>query len=155
MPSFLGIIEVMANAPKWTAAGVKALAAAVKKRREELGRNQLAVWEHDGPSNSTMTSIENGAKLFITWHTLEALDRGLDWRPGNAVRIVSGNAPLDHASISKKPAENMPASQLADMVVDGLLELLRRRIQDAEDWPRDFLEGDAEAGRAENGDDAV
>lgn len=132
----------MANAPKWKPAEVRALAAAVKARREEIGRNQLDVRKHGGPANSTMTSIEQAKSLYITWHTLRCLDEGLDWPDGNAVRIVSGHEPLDPAVATKIPLENMPGPQLSDMVISGLIELLRRRIQDAEDWPGSFLDGD-------------
>lgn len=144
------MIEGMANAPKWTTAGVKALATAVKKRRdEELGLTQLEVGRRGGPANSTMTSIEKAASLYITWHTLRALDRGLDWPEGNALRIVSGHEPLDHASFSKSPVEDKSSAELVDTVLDSLIELLRRRIQDSEeDWPPSFLQGDPEAGRA-------
>jgi len=142
----------MANAPKWTPAGVRALAQAVKKRREEIGRNQVQVGEHGGPTNSTMTSIEKGSNLHITWHTLRALDQGLDWPDGNAVRIVSGHEPLDPAVTTKVPLENMPGPQLSELVITGLVELLRRRVQDSEDWPGAFLYDDPEPSRAEDRD---
>lgn len=149
------MIKGMANAPKWTPAGVKALAVAVKKRRKELGRNQADIGKvFGGPRNSTMTSIENAVNLYITWHTLRLLDESLDWPAGNAVRIVSGGEPLDPALTINVPLENMPQAELSDMVIGGLVELLRRRIQDAEDWPRSFLEGDSDTGGSENGDDA-
>jgi hypothetical protein len=60
---------------------------AVLARREELGLSQLDVWHKRGPSNTTLTAIENGRMSDLTPATAKKLDNGLDWEPGGALRL--------------------------------------------------------------------
>jgi hypothetical protein len=81
----------------WTQEAVDALAAAVGERRRYLGRSQIEVWQHGGPANSTMTSLETAASLSVTPSTLKKLDIGLEWVPGTAARVVRGEVPPSSA----------------------------------------------------------
>ncbi len=66
------------------------LASAVKARRLELGLNQMEVWNAGGPSNTTLTTIENGRLDTLTLATAKKLDRGLRWEQGSAMRVWEG-----------------------------------------------------------------
>lgn len=61
------------------------LAFHVKWRRGNLGLNQLEVWQAGGPSNTTLTEIENGRLETLTNSTAKKLDKGLQWEPGSAM----------------------------------------------------------------------
>lgn len=56
----------------------------VKARRLELDLNQLEVSAAGGPSNSMLTTIENGRLGELTRATARKLDKGLQWEPGSA-----------------------------------------------------------------------
>lgn len=80
----------MAN---WSQEAVERLADTVSQRRRHLGRSQIEVWERGGPSNSTMTSIENAASTSVTPATLRKLDVGLSWVAGTAAGVLNGDVP--------------------------------------------------------------
>lgn len=63
---------------------------AVLARREELDLSQLDVWQAGGPSNTTLTEIENGRIQSLTRTTARKLDAGLRWEPGSAKRVWEG-----------------------------------------------------------------
>lgn len=69
------------------------LAAAVRARREELELSQLDVWQGGGPSNTTLTEIENGRTASLTRTTARKLDAALQWEPGSAKAVWSGGQP--------------------------------------------------------------
>lgn len=71
-------------------ANAERLAAAVKARRAELEMNQLEVWQNGGPSNTTLTDIENGRTTTLSRTTARKLDAGLRWPEGTARRIFDG-----------------------------------------------------------------
>lgn len=65
----------------------------VLARRRELEMTQLEVWQAGGPSNTTLTKIENGLQQSMTRKTARALDVGLQWEPGSAKRTWEGGEP--------------------------------------------------------------
>lgn len=86
----------------------------VLARRLELDLNQLDVHAAGGPSNSTLTNIENGRLEDLTRATARKLDKGLRWQPGSARSIWDGGEPI--------PLGGRPAYREDD------LEELRRHI---------------------------
>ena len=66
------------------------LGAAVLARRLELDLSQLDAWQSGGPSNSTLTTIENGRLTDLTRNTARKLDAVLRWEAGSARRIWEG-----------------------------------------------------------------
>lgn len=66
---------------------------AVRTRREELGLTQMDVWQRGGPSNTTLTKIENAEGGFPSAGTLRKLDLALRWRDGSARRVLEGGEP--------------------------------------------------------------
>lgn len=104
-------------------------AAAVLQRRTELAKSQLDVWRSGGPSNSTLTTLENG-RGELTNATAKKLDKALEWEPGSALRLwregVEPTPKRRVASIKRPPAidpsPGLPAGrsfeQLEDLVMD-------------------------------------
>lgn len=63
---------------------------AVLRRRAELDISQAELTAAGGPSNSTMTAIENGRMDKLERVTARKLDRGLRWEPGSARAVFEG-----------------------------------------------------------------
>lgn len=70
------------------------LAKWVVARRDELDLSQLDVWQAGGPSNTTLTEIENGRIASLTRTTARKLDAGLRWEAGSAKRVWEGGEPV-------------------------------------------------------------
>ena len=68
----------------------KALAVAVRQRRDELGLTQEQVTERDGPSVATVRLIESAGRDRYQHFTLAALERALDWPKGRCRAILAG-----------------------------------------------------------------
>lgn len=66
----------------------------VKARRDQLGLTQEQVSAKGGPSDTTMTKIENGDGKPPADLTLRKLDRALSWAPGTARSLLHGEFPL-------------------------------------------------------------
>lgn len=69
------------------------LARHVKARRDQLDLSQLDVWQAGGPSNTTLTKIENAQLETLTRTTAKRLDVGLQWDAGSARRAWEGGEP--------------------------------------------------------------
>lgn len=65
----------------------------VKERREELGVSQKQLLDRGGPSNSTLTKIEQGRADTISNATMRKIDRALDWEFGSAQEVLAGGDP--------------------------------------------------------------
>lgn len=74
--------------------GAEHLAHHVLARRTQLDFNQLDVHAAGGPSNTLLTTIENGRLEALTRSTAHKLDRGLLWEPGSARRVWDGGEPV-------------------------------------------------------------
>lgn len=111
----------MAN---WPEDARRRLAEAVKARRADRGLSQLDVYEAGGPSNSTMTAIENASKADISWSTLRKLDIGLQWPQDFALNLISGKT-LNHP-VSPPSLDGVPTDALAAVTSALLAELQRR-----------------------------
>lgn len=66
------------------------LAFEVKFRRMQLDLNQVDLAAAGGPSNTTMTTIENARLTELTRATARKLDRALRWEAGSAMRVWNG-----------------------------------------------------------------
>lgn len=53
----------------------------------------MDVWKLGGPSNSTLTAIEAARGPAPSRSTLRKLDRGMNWSPGSARRVLLGGRP--------------------------------------------------------------
>lgn len=123
----------MAN---WSGEAVARLAAAVRARRTYLGLTQGEVTAAGGPTNSTLTSIENGRSARIVQKTLKKLDSSLQWPEGTALAYLTDTKTnLDRAQ-TRTPLENVPTETLAEIASEALSELRRRIIH-----PRNNGEG--------------
>lgn len=69
------------------------LAHHVRARREQLDLSQMDVWMSGGPSNTTLTEIENGRLTNLTRTTARKLDVGLKWEAGSAKAVWEGGEP--------------------------------------------------------------
>lgn len=72
---------------------LKRLGRYVLARRESLGLTQGQVAERGGPSDTTLTKIENGTGPLPSKVTLKRLDKALEWEPGGAHQILEGGEP--------------------------------------------------------------
>lgn len=112
------------------------LADAVLARRRELDMTQLEVWNAGGPSNSTLTKIENGDLTTLTRKTARSLDTGLRWEPGSARDLyekglpplpVSAGTRPDRAGAARLRAIIAAANDVDDDTRRALLEALDER----------------------------
>ncbi|PZG16485.1 hypothetical protein C1I95_17590 [Micromonospora craterilacus] len=115
-------------------AGAGRLADQVTARRTQLGltRNQLA--EQSGIGVKTLRSVEEARFPRPADHTLEGLDRGLDWRAGSARRVLAGGEPQPRPSDVVVPAEQQVILRagLPAEVETALIGHLQARRQDVE-----------------------
>lgn len=99
---------------------MKRLGQAVKSRRDDLRLSQRAVGQAGGPSNSVMTTIENGVDAPIAPSTFSKLDAALQWEPGSARRVyedggepieLAGGGPSQSGSILSGPSGPLPTGR--------------------------------------------
>lgn len=107
-------------------ANAERLGAAVRQRRIELEMSQLDVWQNGGPSNTTLTDIENDRTTNLTRTTAKKLDRGLTWPEGTARRIWDGDQ-----ETGPTLREQVAAADLSDEAKAQILAVL-----DAEAGPQ-------------------
>lgn len=69
------------------------LAEVVLARRAQLELSQIDVWQAGGPSNTTLSDIENGRMENLSRTTARRLDVGLRWEPGSARTVWNGGEP--------------------------------------------------------------
>lgn len=103
------------------------LARWVKARRDELDLTQMEVWMAGGPSNTTLTKIENAEMDGLTRTTARKLDAALQWEPGSARRVWEGGSPnriLSPGLSGRESATLREAIGLADDIDDAT----RRRL---------------------------
>lgn len=138
------------------AVGLQSLAHYVRLRRTELDVTQMEIWEAGGPSNSTLTAIENGRPPVPSRSTLQKLDKVLGWVPGSARRtIATGEAPAilsgfvfrassaspEHppASLTREKPPKLVVTDLRDPArhtfagMQSFLDLIVDRIEQLED----------------------
>lgn len=112
--------------------GLEALGRAVRTRRTQLGLTQEEVNAHGGPSDTTLTKIENGEGANPAASTLRKLDTALRWRPGSAQRVLEGEG---DAEPLKTPPDTRPAARRDRVVakadpIDAHLNKLARVVCD-------------------------
>lgn len=88
---------------------------AVKARREELDLNQMEVWQAGGPSNTTLTAIEQGRLETLTKATAQKLDKGLRWRPGSAKAVFEGSGQAEPADATQVILDLMDRVRRTDL----------------------------------------
>lgn len=97
------------------------LGQAVLARRRELELTQLEVWQAEGPSNTTLTQIENGLSKSLPRKTARKLDHALKWEPGSARRVWEGGDPIPLGGRGDFEAEVL-GSDLAESTKQFILE---------------------------------
>jgi hypothetical protein len=107
----------------------------VKDRRLRLDRNQMEVWQAGGPSNTTLSDIENGRLKTLTRVTARKLDAGLNWGAGSARAVWDGGEPVELDSEDQSESEELALADLRDAVAElrGELAAARERIRRLED----------------------
>lgn len=116
LPTGLGKLVPMSTNEGPPPAGAERLKWYVlRRRKDELDLNQMEVWQAGGPSNTTLTKIENGHLETLERATARKLDTGLRWETGSARRVWEGGKPT--------PLVESPADDLA---------YLRRRIAESD-----------------------
>lgn len=83
---------------------LEALGQAVYDRRSQLGLTQDQVTKRGGPSDTTLTKIEN-ATTTPSPSTLRKLDAGLAWTPGSARRVLDGTGTWEESGYSPADIE--------------------------------------------------
>lgn len=107
---------------------------AIKRRREELDLTQLDLWLAGGPSNSTLTAIENGRIDSLSRVTAKRLDACLHWEAGSARRLWDGGkpTPLLRPGMSTADSQTLRSQiEAADLPEGTRAELLRVLNQSA------------------------
>lgn len=107
------------------------LATHVRARRAHKDWTQLDVYNQGGPSNSTLTAVEDARPPGPSRSTLRKLDVGLQWESGSARRVLEGGEPT--------PLEATPAGVGSDPVGgddddDGSLNYRRPEGLTDEQW---------------------
>lgn len=69
-------------------ANTKRLGDAIHTRRQYLALNQQEVAAAGGPSDTTLSKLENNLIDVVSNATLRKLDRGLEWVRGSARRVL-------------------------------------------------------------------
>lgn len=114
-------------------ADIQRLADAVRARRDALDLTQLDVHGRGGPSNSTLTSIENGAASSVSPATLRKLDAGLGWERGSARRVyLEGGDPVAVGGPVKGDYVAAPGEPATVTLTEDELEgIIRRAVEEA------------------------
>lgn len=73
-------------------ADTERLGQAILARRDHLALNQQEVAAAGGPSDTTLSKLENGAVDNVSNATLKKLDLGLQWVSGSARRVLYAHA---------------------------------------------------------------
>lgn len=143
-----------------TADSLRALGERVRTRRSELGLSQLDAHAAGGPSNTTLTAIENGQAATISSGTLRKLDTALQWAPGSARRVLEGGEPTQAPSsrpvahVAAGDPESVLHAMLAQVPGSYLVGELARRLDggDLKGDPRvvDLLARQKDANDAED-----
>lgn len=107
----------------------------VLARRAELDMNQMEVWMAGGPSNTTLTKIENGLLETLTRTTARKLDAALKWEPGSARRAWEGGTPN---RILQPGLTGRESATLRDIIglADDIDDATRKRLLDVLDGER-------------------
>lgn len=115
----------------------------VRKRRDDLAMSQLDVWQAGGPSNTTLTTIENGLATSLQNATAKKLDRGLRWRPGSARRVWGGGepSPLEDAPTASGYIAEVEASSLSPETKAWILDRIANDPKPPPTEPRKGVEG--------------
>jgi hypothetical protein len=119
LPNFCGIVGRMNDEVlRWDL-----LAHWVRKARG--ARSQRSVHADGGPTDTTLGKIETGQwrPTRAVSETLDKLEKGLGWQPGDAARILRGGTPLDAPPLSR--VEVVLLSQVPTL---DLVDEIRRRV---------------------------
>lgn len=94
----------------------------VMTRRLELDLNQLEAGAAGGPSNTTLTAIENGRITDLSRTTARKLDKALQWEPGSAKRTWLGGDPAPLEAVG----DSRLAQTIAEIEASGISEASKR-----------------------------
>lgn len=104
----------------------------VLARRAALDVTQLDVWQAGGPSNTTLSDIENGRLENLTRTTARKLDQGLGWVPGSARSVWDGGEPL---AIDPEPESGAATNAELEARVIALEHILTGLFKPQEESP--------------------
>lgn len=100
------------------------LGEAIRARRAQLGLTQQDVSRSGGPSDFTLSAIEQGTPRTYHQRTKMALERVLRWKSGAVESILAGEDPagweLPGTPVAEKPA--VPTTSARDRAVAALLD---------------------------------
>ncbi len=97
----------------------------VKKRREQLGMSQKQLLDNGGPSNSTLTGIENGTTDVVSNATLRKLDESLNWKPGAARGILEYGEEPEIEDLPDPRGWSVPSVQSKHVTTDQVISARR------------------------------
>ncbi|WP_232785804.1 helix-turn-helix domain-containing protein [Mycobacteroides chelonae] len=117
---------------------ISALAVAVRQRRAMLGLTHEDVVNRGGPSGVTLTKIEAAKGPVPRGATLKKLDLALDWRPGSALRTLSGDkpTPIDDEPRAGSSLLPPPPQDLADEALQMAAHLVEAVEKLNDELPR-------------------
>lgn len=117
---------------------ISALAVAVRQRRAKLGLTHEDVVNRGGPSGVTLTKIEAAKGPVPRGATLKKLDLALDWRPGSALRTLSGDkpTPIDDEPRAGSSLLPPPPQDLADEALQMAAHLVEAVEKLNDELPR-------------------
>ncbi|MDV8066422.1 helix-turn-helix transcriptional regulator [Rhodococcus sp. IEGM 1366] len=102
---------------------LQVLGEAVKARRAQLDLTQEDVNQGGGPSDTTLTRIENGEGTVPAPSTLRKLDHALQWEQGSARRVLDGGEPKPLEGGQSKIRSRGFSSSGSDPIDDYLAKL--------------------------------
>jgi transcriptional regulator with XRE-family HTH domain len=81
------------------------LGDAVRRRRKELGLNQVDVVARGGPSVETLRAVENKRSSRLSRRMRRALEQAIEWEEGSIDAVLQGGAPrvLDKSTATSEP----------------------------------------------------
>lgn len=135
---------------------IQRLGERIAERRRELGMSQIDVWQAGGPSNSTLTGIENGTASSVSPATLRKIDQALMWAVGSSKHILAGGEPYiyeakpapkdsgiqieatDDGVRVRTQAFQIPESQITELIISN--QKLMNALDDADGGELDLAE---------------
>lgn len=111
------------------------LAEAVLKRRLQLGDSQVEIAQRGGPSNATLTNIENGRTENLEPATARKLDVGLKWESGSARAVWEGTGearPLTPVGQLKRMISSVESAKMAADDKAYILRVLQAELENLE-----------------------
>lgn len=111
----LDLSSPVMHAVDMTEEGRRALAEAVRRRRDELGLSQGDLKSRSGPGVVTVGNVERCDDPPPSRGTLAGLDRSLDWPLGTAAGLLAGRSVGPAGQPDPRPVGHSLLGKLADL----------------------------------------